>query len=157
MPSIEIACIGLTKFAGLPPTTFAVVADPGLKSHRGPLPLFQADFDRLSGCLFHLGNRGLDQLVGGPFFADELLSARSRDADPASVLEFAPSYVDSLRRFMEWLLSVSPAQRLLFTSDWQFGPKEARRFRSVDLDAFWELHDSGKLLLNAAYPIKASI
>ena len=154
MPSIEIACVGLTKLVNPPPMTFGYVGEPGLKSHRSPSPLFQTDFDRLSGCLFHLGNPGLPR-DGSPYFAYELLNEVSSEADPISILEFAPAHVESMRRLLEWLLRTSPVNRLLFTSDWQFCNQPPRRFRPLTLDAFWKLHDSRTLLLNAAYPIIA--
>jgi hypothetical protein len=134
--------------------SFGFVGEPGLKSHRAPTPMFQADFDRLSGCLFHLGNAGLPR-EGSPFFAYELLSVASRDVEPSTFLEFAPEHVESAHRFLEWLLRTSPVNRLLFTSDWQFCTQQPRRFRPLTLDAFWKLHDSRTLLLNAAYPIIA--
>jgi hypothetical protein len=103
-----------------------------------------------------LGNPRLDGPDGGPFFAYELLSEASRNADPVSFLEFAPEHVDSVHHFVDWLLLSSPERRLLFTSDWQFGPRQPHRFPSIDLNGFWQLHDSHALLLNAAYPIVAT-
>jgi len=58
MPSIEIACISLQETDTPPPASFAVVCERGLLSHRAPSPRFQADFDALSGCLYHLGPVG---------------------------------------------------------------------------------------------------
>src|SRR4051812_37755280 len=52
MPSIEILCIGLTAPEPPPETSFAVICDPDRKSHRGPSPRFQSDFDRLGGVLY---------------------------------------------------------------------------------------------------------
>lgn len=154
MPSIEIACIGLNNPTGAPRTTFALAFEPGIKSHRSPASLFQADFDKLSGCLFHIGNPGLARPQGSPFFAYELLSDHSRDADPVSFLEFAPEHLESAHLLLDWLLRSSPERCLLFTSDWQFGPKKPRRFGPIDLSSFWKLHDSRTLLLNAAYAIE---
>ena len=51
------------------------------------------------------------------------------------------------------LLAASPEGRLLFTSDWQFGPESEGRYPSVTLTEFWRLHDEKTLRLNAAYPI----
>ena len=97
------------------------------------------------------GSVGIERAIvaAPPFFAYELLSDDSRDADPVSFLEFAPEHVDSAHLLLDWLLRSSPERCLLFTSDWQFGPKEPRRFGPINLKAFWKLHDSRTLLLNA--------
>lgn len=151
MPTIEIAAIGLVKPLAPPQTSFSVVYERGLRSHRVP-SRFQADFDRMSGSLYHLGNPGLPG-DGGAFFASELLSTESRGADPRSFLEFAKSHVASIHTLLEWLLRHSSDGNLLFTSDWQFGPAGTQRAGPVSLPDFWRLHDSRRLMLNAAYPV----
>jgi hypothetical protein len=152
MPSIEIATIGLSTPLAPPVTSFAVVYEAGLRSHRTP-SRFQADFDRISGSLYHLGNPSFSGTTGGAFFASELLSVRSQDADPRSFLEFSSDHVASVQALLEWLIDVSPTHRLLFTSDWQFGPEATRRFDVITLPELWDLHDSQELLLNALYPV----
>ena len=151
MPSIEIACIGLNVPLKPPATTFAVVFESGLISHRYP-SLFKADFDQRSGCLYHLGNPAFANRENGAFFAYELLSEEMRGADPPTVLEFSTEHAASVQRLITWLLDVSPVGEILFTSDWQSGPP-LQRFGSISLLAFWELHTARKLSLNAAYKI----
>lgn len=151
MPSIEIAVIGLADSLAPPPTSFSVAYETGLKSHRVP-SRFQADFDRVSGSLYHLGNPGLPR-VGGAFFASDLLSLESREADARTFLEFAQSHIAGVHTLMDWLLRSSPDGNLLFTSDWQFGPEGTQRFDAITLTAFWKLHDSRRLMLNALYPV----
>jgi hypothetical protein len=139
-----------------PETSFAVICDPSSQSHRGPTPRFQSDFDRLDGVLYHVGNPEFAANPDGPFFAYDALSEASRHASPSSFLEFAPSHAVSARAFLEWILASSPAGRLIFTSDWQFGPSWTRRFDGLDLNEFWRRHDSHLLFLNSAYVIDAS-
>ena len=155
MPSIEIAAIGLESPLAPPPMSFLVAYESGLKSHRWP-SRFLSDFDRTSGSLYHLGNPGLS-VSGGAFFASELLSPESRDADPSSFLEFSPTHVASVHALLEWLLRISPAGKLLFTSDWQFGPAGTRLFPPVSLEELWRMHDSRTLMLNAAYPVASAV
>lgn len=152
MPSIEIACLGLTTPLPPPPTSFALVCGAGLLSHRLP-SRFQPDFDKLAGSLYHVGNPDLLRREGGAFFAYEILSEPSRNAEPSSFLEFAPSYLSSMRDLLQWLLGVSPVGQIMFTSDWQFGPEWSRRLGPLHLDEFWRLHDARELLLNAAYRV----
>ena len=135
--------------------SFAVISDPERQSHRGPSPRFQDDFDRLGGVLYHLGNPELVEDPDGLFFAYDLLSEASREASDKSFLELAPAHMHSVRVFLEWLLALSPAGQVLFTSDWQFGPSWTRRSEGLGLNEFWRLHDSKELLLNAAYLIAA--
>jgi hypothetical protein len=155
MPSIEIACVGLQDALQPPATSFAVAYERGLRSHRSPSPRFQHDFDGLTGCLYHLGNPNLAGSHEGFYFAYDLLSDASRSADPPAFLEFDGNYVESLRAFLDWLLLTSPDGKLLFTSDWQFGPDWTKRCDPITLGEFWRLHDSRALLLNASYPINA--
>jgi hypothetical protein len=54
---------------------------------------------------------------------------------------------------MENLLDESPAGRLIFTSDYQFGPSMRRYKKPITLDRFWELHDAHHLRINALYHI----
>ena len=154
MPSIEVACIGLDQPLEPPNTTFAVVFEPGLKSHRSPSPRFQSDFDSLSGSLYHLGSPEFEGTSGGPFFAYDVLSQPSRHTEQPRFLEFAPEHVESARILISWLLDASPVGRILFTSDWQFGPSWAKRSRPLSVSEFWRLHDTQELLLNTAYPIE---
>ena len=152
MPSIEIAAIGLVAPVAPPATSFSIAFEPGLRSHRVP-SRFQPAFNRTSGSLYHLGNPGLSGRGGGAFFATGLLSRKSREADPPSFLEFSSDHIVSVRALLQWLLDISPARRLLFTSDWQFGPQTTSHFDPTTLDELWALHDSRRLLLNAAYPV----
>ena len=157
MPSIEIACVGLESPLEPPATTFAVVYEAGLKSHRYPHPRFQLDFDRMTGSLYHLGSPQFTGSTTGSFLAYDVLSEASRHAEPPSFLEFAPDHLQSARDLLAWLLEASPEGRLVFTSDWQFGPEGSRRCDAVALAQFWQLHDSRNLLLNAAYPIERAV
>ena len=153
MPSIEIVCIGQldpSDFSRLP---FAVTSGKELKSDRSPKALFQEDFDALEGCIYHLGNPELKARQTGIVFAWDLLSDRSRDATRPRFLEFRTEFLPTIHELLDLLIESSPVRQLLFTSDWQFGPKRPRRSSAVTLDEFWSLHNSRALRLNAAYPI----
>jgi hypothetical protein len=109
-----------------------------------------------AACLYHLGNPTLRDLSkSGLFFAYELLSESSRNQLPPSFLEFASPYRHEAHVVLTEILGASPIRRILFTSDWQFGPEWTHRFGPLSLEAFWQLHDSRKLQLNAAYAIVA--
>ncbi len=154
MPSIEIICIDQfepTDFSQLP---FAIKSGRELKSDRRPSPLFQKEFDSLRGCIYHLGNPELKTRKTGTFFAAYLLSHRSVHASRSTFLEFRPEFIPSVGELLTSLLESSPVNRLLFTSDYQFGPKRPYRSPAVTLDEFWSLHDTRALRLNAAYPIQ---
>jgi hypothetical protein len=158
MPSIEVACIGAVR-APPPPEglSFAVEYEVGLKSHRGPTPKFQRDFDDTSGALYHIGNSLPADPRSGAFTAYFLLSADCRDADPPLVLEFAPEHQASAHNLLSWLLRLSPIGQLLFTSDWQFGPDSIERHSPLTLASFWKLHDARQLHLNALYSVVATV
>ncbi len=88
------------------------------------------------------------------FFAYELLSDRARSARRPAFLEFRPEFIPAIHDLLGFLIESSPVRQVLFTSDWQFGPRRPYRSSIVSLDEFWSLHNAGKLQLNGAYPIR---
>jgi hypothetical protein len=154
MPSIEIVAVGQSRPIEVDGFPFAVAADTQLKSHRSPQPRFQEDFDRVSGVMYHLGNPSLKgDSEGRCFFAYKLLSEESKRVD-ADFLEFDPALRSAAESMLAELITASPKEELIFTSDWQFGPDWTKREAPLSLSEFWMLHDSRRLLLNALYPIK---
>src|SRR5450432_2602894 len=120
-----------------------------MKSHRLP-SRFQADFDRLSGILYHLGNPSLKaDRDGRIFFAYKLLSHESQKN--ATFLQFSPEHRTSASTLLSKLIRLSLERRIIFTSDWQFGPAETKHVAEITLDEFWRLHDSRQICLNTLY------
>lgn len=156
MPSIEIVCVGQRIPVPVDDLPFAVEGGAALVSHRRP-SLFQGDFDRLQGCIYHLGNPPLrDPSAPGAFFAWDLLSAECRDQEEEVFLQFADKYAAGVALLLERLLNSSPHRRLVFTSDHQFGPASPLRSTETSLADFWRLHDARRLRMNALYPIVAT-
>jgi hypothetical protein len=156
MPSIEVACVGQEQPSQFGTLSFAIESESLMKSHRSPKPLFQSDFDAMTGRLYHFGNPDLRNNDGGLFFAYDLMSRAAAEADSIRFLEFSEEFRPDVRLVLETLAASSPVGRLLFTSDWQFGPAEATRFGPITLAEFWRLHDQRRLLLNSAYAIQAA-
>jgi hypothetical protein len=151
MPSIEIVCIGQQKPCEFRDWPFAIDCGPDLISHRGPMPLFQADFDQLTGCIYHLGNPGCTTPeYAGMFFAYELIQD---DEETVGCLRFSTSFVDSIRLLLRRLMDASPCGKIFFTTDWQFGPDRITRGGEILLTEFWTMHDAGDLRLNGCYTI----
>lgn len=148
MPSLEIICVGQEEPLDFSAMPFAVVAERRLISHRSR-PLFQKDFDQLTGCIYHLGNPRLkDPNASGAYFASDLL------ADFEDVMVFKPEYAPFVQQLTAKLLMASPAGRLIFTSDYQFGPHPEARFQEWQTPAeFWQLHDTQQLRMNALYQL----
>jgi hypothetical protein len=155
MPSIEIVCVGQIELCDFSHLPFAVKGETTLKSYRSPSSLFEQDFDALKGCIYHLGNPDLKIRKKGLFFAADLLSDRSVHASRSTFVEFRPEFVPAVSELLASLIGSSPVNQLLFTSDYQFGPKPPLRSSPVTISEFWSLHDSRKLRLNAAYPVCA--
>ena len=154
MPSIEVICVDQIEpicFTGLP---FQVEAGKELISHRSPYPLFQSDFNELKGCIYHLlEEEGITayELLKRDWYDDHGNSNGLEDN-----LEFVEEVAPYVHSILEILSKSSPVKQLLFTSDYQFGPKPAKRFAPIPFSKFWELHDTGKIRMNAAYLITAS-
>ena len=155
MPSIEIVSVGQIEVSDFSHLPLAVKGGTTLKSDRSPHPLFGEDFDALKGCIYHLGNPDLKIRKEGLFFAAQLLSDRSVHASPSTFLEFRAEFVPAVSELLASLIRSSPVNQVLFTSDYQFGPKQPLRSSPVTLSEYWSLHDSRKLRLNGAYPIRA--
>lgn len=150
MPSIEIVCVGQQQPLECGDLSFQVQASEALESHRGPEPLFQRDFDALEGCLYHLGNPSCRP--GHTFYAYDLIVDEGDETGPLIfAAEHAPDVLVLLRR----LLEASPCGRLVFTTDWQFGPKQTTRGGELTLDRFWDQHAAGALRMNGLYTIVA--
>lgn len=151
MPSIEIICIGQREpidFCYLP---FYVEAESRLISHRAPKPLFQSDFDLLDGCIYHLGGSCLRFPPVREQFA---YTASDLCIEWWEFLHFKPRYATGIRMLLQKLLEASPKGKLLFTSDYQFGPSKVRRYKQpLTLETFWQRHDAGQLWVNASFPL----
>ena len=143
MPSVEIVCVGQPEPIVFEEMPFRIDAENELRSHRTPSPLFQADFDAVSGCIYHFSKQ-----AKGAFTAYELVGACWVE------LQFKPEYVPFVQHVLSELLTASPQGKILFTSDYQFGPKRRCYKRPLTLDKFWALHAEGKLWANALYPLK---
>src|SRR5207237_8518459 len=140
-----------SDFSSLP---FKVRAEKELVSHHSTNSLFQSDFDRLRGYIYHV-------LDGSTLTCYELLvrdwydeHGNSNGADEN--VEFREEYAGAVKRMLEELLNSSPVGQVLFTTDYQFGPEEAERFGPLLFAAFKQLYNAGKVRMNAAYLITAS-
>ena len=143
MLSVEIVCIGQHEPIIFQDIPFRIDAENELRSQRTPKSLFQADFDLLDGCIYHLIKQSR-----GACTAVDLLDAWWED------LRFKPEYVPDVNRILSELLSASPEGRVLFTSDYQYGPDTKWYKRPLTLDKFWSMHGEGRLWANALYPLK---
>ncbi len=152
MPSIEIICVrqkSPTKFRRLP---IAIKAETNLKSHRLP-SLFQKDFDKTHGCIYHLACSHLRHSRKGAFEAYDLLSRKCKNQGHLVFLEFTPRIAPIVARITKELLRQSPHGKLLFTSDYQFSSNKPKRVRNLTLPEFWELHRNQNVRFNALYEI----
>ena len=154
MPSLEIICIDQEEpidFSHLP---FTVKAEKQLISHRKPAPLFQPNFDKLNGCIYHLldgaGPTCYDLLVRDWY--DEVGNLKDTDEN----IEFRDEYTFAVKEMLEELISASPVSQILFTTDYQFGPETTQKYGHVTFAEFKELYNDGKVRMNASYLITAS-
>jgi hypothetical protein len=66
---------------------------------------------------------------------------------------FLPSFRSAVQQLLERLVTASATSRVLFTSDWQFGPDESVRGGPFTLAVLWAAHDAGRLVYNAGYSL----
>ena len=159
MPSIEIVCIGQTEVSHFDKLPFVVEAENRLVSHRKPHPLFQGEFDALQGCIYHLLNP--TESWDAYLLLDTSIECSKRAPEPdqdalIKNLRFLPEYAPAVYSLLETLLTASPVRQVLFTSDYQFGPKRRLYKEPLTLEQFWALHDADRLHMNALYPLTSS-
>lgn len=125
-----------------------------LISHRSPSPLFQPDFDALEGYIYHLhdGPGPTAYKLLKQDWYDEFGNSNGLDKN----IEFRDEFKSAVVYLIEALLFSSNKERILFTSDYQFGPENVTRHGLVSISEFWKLHDEGKLRMNASYLITKS-
>lgn len=152
MPTIEIVCIGQINPISFSDAPFAVEAENKLVSHRA---LFQSDFDKLQGCIYHLGNSDLRKREGYAFFAYELINKSLSDGDEKDCLKFNDEYIPHVKNLLNRLLVAASIGQVIFSSDWQFSSEETRKFGMSSEKEFWKMHDANQLRFNALYEITA--
>ena len=54
---------------------------------------------------------------------------------------------------MNWALDHSPIKRVMFLTDYQFSPENARVEIIYTINDFWAIHDSNGLGLNTMYEL----
>ena len=152
MPSIEIVCVKQNKCSRFLKLPFAIRSEDKLESYRSE-PLFKKDFDKLNGCIYHLGCPHTKYKRNGFFEAYDLLSINCQRQEETIFLEFKNKYISDIRRILKTLLEKSPEEKILFTSDYQFSDNKPKRIMNLSLKQFWDLHKNKTLLFNTLYEI----
>lgn len=144
MPSVEIAALGAAPPKSLPDYRhFQLQLDSQVLSHR---ELFQLDLAGLNGVMAHLANLDCDPERG--WFAPDLIDWRN-----PNILRFHEPVFQELETLLAWMMELSPEKSLLFLTDYQFGPDEARREEVRTLGDFLQSHQAGQLQFNTLYPL----
>ncbi len=152
MPSLEIICINQAEPSNFSYLPFKVVAEKQLISHRGSSSLFQADFDQLEGCIYHL----LDEKRVTAYWLlvrDWYYKGNSNGRDYN--VEFIDEVSLPVKDMLQQLLLASPVGQILFTTDYQSGPETVERHGPLPFAEFCQLHNEGAIRMNASYLITA--
>lgn len=146
MPTIELISVECLKVPKLPEySSFAYKADTKLVSHRG---LFQSVFDSLTGTIVHLANKSLKHKRDGFWFAGEIMDWSYDDS-----LMFLPNTRRDIEDLMRRLIDASPARRITFSTDYQFGGRK-KKCDEVTVSDFFQLHDKKVLRYNKLWHIR---
>jgi hypothetical protein len=149
MPTIELISIRCPRVPDLPRyDSFAYIAETKLQSHRG---LFQTVFDSLTGVIVHLANKDFESEPEGCWFAGKIMEWKDDDA-----LMFLPDSLLDVRDLMKRLLKASPENRIVFSTDYQFGGKR-REHEEISFSKFFDLHTHRRLRYNSLYFIRADL
>ena len=164
MPTIEIASIN-AKELGLKQADFgvAIMEEKELQSHRG---LFHHIFQQYNGAIIHIGNPELRNQNDGGFFAGNIIdwsidshvdlsiSEVNMDeigANRQFLFKFLSEIKPDIDRLLKIALEKSPIKRVLFLTDYQFGPEKAQTEIIYSVSAFWSQHDNDGLRFNTLY------
>lgn len=157
MPSIELFCVDQRQpLISLQGRHIEVIADSHNVSHRGAASRFQHLFSHHDGVLYHLGEPQPPPARSSFFTAYGLLSEACLEADPPSFLMFKEELCAEMDELLNVLLDASPSQRLIWTSDWQFGPSWVRYHPPLTCDDLWLMHHDQRLNWHTAYPLVAA-
>ena len=147
--SIEILVNGRAELAvEVGPLPFALVVSSPPRSHRGKGSLWQSEFDRIGGTLFHVGDPGLS-LLTRRFWAYEILE----DIELRRY-RFLPPYRAAFFALLETLLRDAPDGEVIVTSDNQLGPKPEKFKKIYRVDKVIQIHDTIGLRLNSLMRVK---
>jgi hypothetical protein len=147
MPSIEILVESPSRRAAVVEDDypFAFRSSQPPESDRQP-SLWQREFSRTEGMLYHLGEMRFKQQNNGWFYAYGLLNID----DKLFKFRFKSKIKHSVRKFLGELLQVSGTHTIHLTSDWQFCNRQPKRLKRIyTLQDFFERHDKKGIPLNA--------
>lgn len=125
---------------------FAWKGEDRLIGHRG---LVQSIFNSFQGVIVHLADKDLEG--GFPWFAGQLFEwSEGYDSEGDQVLRFRSEIVAEVQDLLQRLLDASPVDRILFSTDYQFGG-DRREGGECDLQSFWDRHAHEDLRFNTLY------
>lgn len=170
MPTIEIASINAAGL-GLNQADFevAILEENKLESHRS---LFYDLLRVQQGAIVHIGNPNFKNNTDGGFYAGGIIdwsldeqayiyipddAAGEASAGTGANQQFMFKFLDAYKPDIDALLKValdkSPLKKIVFLTDYQFGPENGRVEAIATISAFWAQHDAEGLRLNTLYEI----
>ncbi|WP_049722834.1 hypothetical protein [Gilvimarinus polysaccharolyticus] len=152
MPSIELVCINQNDPIDCSSYSFLVESGRELISDRAHSSTFQSDFDQLSGCIYRVHEkrgRTAYELLKKDWYDEN-----GEDNGIDDNIEFIEEHDSSFVELIKDLLQASPAGKIVFTSDYQFGPDEFRCYGETTILEFIELYKEGELRMNSLYRVK---
>jgi hypothetical protein len=161
MPTIEVVSIGCEAVPALPEfSVFDYEAETSVHSHRS---LFYDFYKGVKGGIVHLFDKDCEirSSAGSIVEWDPegfiVIGGSEEDQDGAyrdGELFFRAEVVPELRQLMELMLDSSPTWEIYFSTDYQFGPREAWRMPGYSFSSFWEEHEAKGLRFNSLYHIE---
>lgn len=152
MPSIEIICLAQKHPIDCSKFSFRIETGSELVSHRLHSSHFQRDFDSMEGCIYHLlGSKGPTafELLKKDWYDD---NGDSNEQDDN--IEFIATHNSCFINLVKTLIDKSPVKKIVFTSDYQFGPEIFKRFDEMSMDDFIEEYKNKRLRMNSLYVVK---
>jgi hypothetical protein len=168
MPTIEIASINAAGL-GLNQTDFdvAILEENKLESHRS---LFYDLLRTQQGAMVHIGNPTLKNNKDGGFYAGGIIDwsleeeayiyipedasaegSSSSGANQQFIFKFLDAYKPDIDALLKAALDKSPVKKVVFLTDYQFGPEKGSTEVIETISAFWARHDAEGLKLNTLY------
>lgn len=126
-----------------------VVSDPP-RSHRGPSSLWQSDFSRIGGRLYHLGDPVDIKVRKDRYY---LYDAFDPEVAGPKEIKLRDRYQEDFEEIVRALCCSSRERRIFIGIDTWLGPQAKRNKRPVDLESFFKTSRLRPLRTNSFWTI----
>jgi hypothetical protein len=150
MPTIEIVSINAIELQLIQDDfDIAIIEENKLNSHRS---LFFNFLQQNKGVIIHIGNPELKKEKETGFFGGQIIDWNFEPEEETQCrFKFLEKHKNDIDRLLKIALEKSPIKKILFLTDYQFGPEKESIELINTITNFWERHDNEGIEFNKLY------